>query len=424
MNNLYFIKWILSNRNYNNIIFHLISLLIGYPLWLFSCLIPRNKHKWVLGYKVGFTDNVKYFYRYLQKYENAVMAIWISSNRTETLLLQERGINAYYRWSFYGIYHCLTAYYYVFSSHLSDINYWTSGGCYAVNLWHGVGIKKIEFATTVGIDSKIYKRNLFNYILFPHLFRKPDLFLSTSEFMSKHFSECFQIDVHKCVNIGYPRCELFLLSTELLEAYVKEYETAEINSLIKDIHNFSHTLIYMPTFRDSQSDFLLSSGIDLKLLNDFLYNRDELFLFKLHPATIISTVSNSFSNIRFLNKDVDVYPILPFTDILITDYSSIYYDYLLLDKGIILFPFDYDTYIYQCRDLAFDFDDYTPGIRVYTFDSLIERLSDWKYDDGLSIAQDRIKKIFWGDTPSQNSCEILTHYIIKNGRSSNVYLQE
>lgn len=31
-----------------------------------------------------------------------------------------------------------------FSSHLSDINYWTSGGCFAVNLWHGVGIKKLS----------------------------------------------------------------------------------------------------------------------------------------------------------------------------------------------------------------------------------------------------------------------------------------
>ena len=64
MNNLHFIKWVFSNRNYTDIIYRLISLFLGYPLLLLSYLIPRSKRKWVLGYKVGFTDNVKYLYRY------------------------------------------------------------------------------------------------------------------------------------------------------------------------------------------------------------------------------------------------------------------------------------------------------------------------------------------------------------------------
>lgn len=137
--------------------------------------------------------------------------------------------------------------------------------------------KKIEFATTVGIDSKIYVKNIFNRILFPYLFRKPDLFLSTSVFMSMHFSKCFQIDIRKCLNLGYPRCELFFLNANLIKKYVEEYEPQGVNRLIKDIQEFSHTIIYMPTFRDDQSDFMLASGINLDLLNDFLEKRDELF---------------------------------------------------------------------------------------------------------------------------------------------------
>lgn len=422
MNNFHFIKWVFSNRNYIDIVYRLISILVGYPLLLFSYLIPRSKRKWVLGYKVGFTDNTKYLYRYLCKYEKTIIPIWISSNKSEIYLLRESGIRTYYRWGLCGLYHCLTSYYYVFSSHLSDINYWTSGGCFAVNLWHGVGIKKIEFETTVGIDSKIYVNNLFNRILFPYLFRKPDLFLSTSVFMSKHFSKCFQMDIRKCINLGYPRCELFFFSKKLINKYVEEYESIGVNLMIKGMREFSHVIIYMPTFRDDQSDFILASGINLDILNNFLQKRNELFLFKLHPATIISNISSSFSNIRFLDKDQDVYPILPFTDLLITDYSSIYYDYLLLNKGVILFPFDYETYISQCRDLAFDFDDYTPGIRVYSFGSLMEILSDWNYNRGLTTEQYKIKKIFWGDVPIQNSCKILIRYIISDGSSNNVNL--
>ncbi|RHK70320.1 hypothetical protein DW051_10455, partial [Bacteroides uniformis] len=96
--------------------------------------------------------------------------------------------------------------------------------------------------------------------------------------------------------------------------------------------------------------------------------------------------------------------------------------YLLLDKGIVLFPFDYEKYICQCRDLAFDFDDYTPGVRAYSFDSLMEILSDWNYGNSLTTEQNRIKKIFWGDIPMQNSCKVLTRYIINNGSSNNVDL--
>ena len=170
MFDFHFVKWIFRNRSCTDIIYRLISLFVGYPLLILSFLIPRSKKKWVLGYKVGFTDNVKYLYRYLQKYEKTIVPIWITSDKSKILSLREKGVNAYYRWSLHGLYYCLTSCYYVFSSHLSDINYWTSGGCFAVNLWHGVGIKKIEFATKVGVDSSIYKNSILNSILFPYLF--------------------------------------------------------------------------------------------------------------------------------------------------------------------------------------------------------------------------------------------------------------
>lgn len=72
--------------------------------------------------------------------------------------------------------------------------------------------------------------------------------------------------------------------------------------------------------------------------------------------------------------------------------------------------------------MAFDFDDYTPGVRAYSFDSLMEILSDWNYGNSLTTEQNRIKKIFWGDIPMQNSCKVLTRYIINNGSSNNVDL--
>lgn len=54
--------------------------------------------------------------------------------------------------------------------------------------------------------------------------------------------------------------------------------------------------------------------------------------------------------------------------------------------------------------------------------TVLEILSDWNYGNSLTTEQNRIKKIFWGDIPMQNSCKVLTRYIINNGSSNNVDL--
>lgn len=134
----------------------------------------------------------------------------------------------------------------------------------------------------------------------------------------------------------------------------------------------------MPTWRETRENFIVSAGFDFVLLNEVLRQRDNLFLLKLHPESNLSMEEMSrYSNILVLDKKIDIYPVLPFTDVLVTDYSSIYYDYLLMPgKEVLLFPFDYAEYITAGRDLAFDFDKYTPGKRVHTFEELLTVIRD------------------------------------------------
>ncbi|MDE7088974.1 MAG: CDP-glycerol glycerophosphotransferase family protein, partial [Prevotella sp.] len=111
------------------------------------------------------------------------------------------------------------------------------------------------------------------------------------------------------------------------------------------------------------------------------------------------------SNIVILDKNMDVYPILPFTDVLITDYSSIYYDYILMEnKGIILFPFDYDEYIKNSRDLAFDYLTYTPGCKAWNFEELYRLL----FSESKLVPEERswVIKQFWGDNYMESNKKI------------------
>lgn len=224
---------------------------------------------------------------------------------------------------------------------MSALNYWVSGGAKFVNLWHGVGIKNIEFAGQV---KPFPAETCMNKFLKPVIYLKPDLFLSTSPLMTRHFCKCFRISPQQCIESSYPRNEILQWEESRLLEFIQKYEPKETMAIIRRLKKATQSFIYMPTFRDENKNFLEQSGIDLKKLNDTLKAQNKLFILKLHPFTRINMDLCAFDHILTVNNKTDIYPILPFTDVLITDYSSIYFDYLLMkNKSILLFPFDYQS---------------------------------------------------------------------------------
>jgi len=403
------IGWIFCNRSGKEILARLAEVLLGYPLYLLSFLMKRDALKWAIGGKVGFADNPKYFYLYLAM--NCVRDVrycWIAGNRKDVPALRAKGIECCYKWSPKGIWYCLTAGKYIYSCHLTDINFWTSGGVEGVNLWHGVGIKCIEFKTRSGPEKRIYDdKNKVARLFLPHLFRRPDLFLSTSSLMTRHFAECFRISERQCMRSGYPRCDIFHWSRAELRSFIEKYEGPESLALVQRMESSSKVYIYMPTFRDTQTDFFAASGIDLSRLDSELRETEALLLVKMHPATRMDAehAAAGLTNILFLDPCMDVYPLLPFTDVLITDYSSIYYDYLLMEsKSVLLFPFDYEEYIATCRDLAFDFDTYTPGPRIHTFPELLNAIRNGVAPDFENRRW--VTDMFWEDRKQCSAGEI------------------
>lgn len=88
---------------------------------------------------------------------------------------------------------------------------------------------------------------------------------------------------------------------------------------------------------------------------------------------------------------MDPYPILDKVDILVTDYSSIYFDFLLKDKPIIFFDYDYEEYISESRKLYFNYDEFTPGKRVKTMYELMNSLiEDDNYENKRKLIKDRV----------------------------------
>jgi CDP-glycerol glycerophosphotransferase (TagB/SpsB family) len=160
----------------------------------------------------------------------------------------------------------------------------------------------------------------------------------------------------------------------------------------------------MPTWRDAGYDIISSAGLNFKKIDYKLKKNNSLLILKFHINTKHNSLNNikDLSNIIIYDDNIDLYSFLPFTDILITDYSSIYYDYLLLNKQTILYVFDIDRYISNSREFNYDFSKYTGCHKAYNFIEFIEILeiilSDKKKPDN-KFCQEKTKNListFWG----------------------------
>jgi CDP-glycerol glycerophosphotransferase (TagB/SpsB family) len=297
----------------------------------------------------------------------------------------------------------MTAGVYIVTIDTRQINPYLSGGALYVNLWHGNGLKACIWNSEKHARTR-YGRSLAQIAasrycrvaLFYTYFRKPDLALSTSPFLTGHlFAPQFRIPPERFIETDYPRNAILFWEKDRILDFIRKYEPPATLELVQNIiPRYDRVYIYMPTWRDSNRDTVARSGIDPGRLNDALRRNNELFILKLHPLDTSAGHISGHSNIRILRAN-DVYAILPFTHTLVTDYSSVYYDFLLMNREIILFCFDLDEYLAESRELMFDYAEYTPGVRAENFDTLlalIENRTDCHVEEKQ---RDRIMKLFW-----------------------------
>lgn len=333
-----------------------------------SFLFPRNKNIWCFG--SDFAGNTKYLSIYMKEIHSSIRIIWILNGK-DVNRIKSLGFEAYDRWSLKGVWYCLIAGAYFYNSYPYNVNLYTIGRTKKVNLWHGVGLKKMDRQIKTGPLATFYQsKGIINELRYLGFRLKPDIMLSTSPFQTRHFIEAIETTEDHFIESVYPRCELFQKKESELLNYIKKYETKDTYSFVEKLRTYSYVYIYMPTFRDSGDDFIKSSGFDFDLVNDSLFEHNRLLILKMHPDSKLE-FHKEYSNIVIVPKDIDIYPVLPFTNCLITDYSSIYFDYILMrDKHIILFIPDYDEYISKSRDLAHPYDKYTKGLIAKTFKEL------------------------------------------------------
>jgi len=394
-----------------------IAYIIGYIVWLFSLLSPRSKKIWVFGsFRGTFADNAKYLFIHVSRYQKIIYPVWISFKNETVRQVRSMGLQAYSIFSLKGLYYALRGGYYFFNAYTSDICYFTSGHTVAVNLWHGVGLKKIEFCIDKGPMYNRYVRKTFKErFYYPQVYRRPDYFISSTDFQTEKFAQAFRINKQQCLNVGYPRNDILLASEKDRWDWICSFETKETIALIQKLKTYHQVYVYMPTWRESQRT-LFADYLDLEVLNALMKAKNDLIILKPHANTIIEHKErlSRYTHVCLLDNSVDIYPLLPYSHVLITDYSSILYDYLLMDnKRVILYLYDYDEYV-KDRDFNYPFMGNVVGEIAYSFSELVKTINKNLYD-GKQYAV--IRQKFWGDYRG-NACEVITNQFLNQSRKN------
>ena len=388
-----------------------LAYIICYLIYPFSFLVPRSKKQLAFGsYRGSFTDNSKYLFIYLVEHNPELQVCWLSINRQTVQKVRALGLPAYWVLSPIGAWKALRAKYWFVNSYSADIMYCLSGGATIVNLWHGVGLKRCEFNINDGALAERYVKKTFRERFYhPESFRRPDYLVSSTPFQSTMFAAAFRIPLERCLDVGYPRNAILQMSKEDVLAFVRKYEPQEAMQLIEKCSKFDKVYIYMPTWRDSQKN-VFAQQMDLRALSEVLKKQNALLLLKPHPNTIVDSIYQA-DNIVLVERTVDIYGVLPYTDVLITDYSSILYDYLLIPKKqVILYLYDYQEYV-KDRDFYYPFDENVVGKQVKTFEELVDVIDqqDYKMEEEERI---RILDKFWGDTKDKESSKEILNKIL------------
>ncbi len=231
-----------------------------------------------------------------------------------------------------------------------------------VQMWHGPGAFK-KVALDLPDHSPVEKYYHTQY----------DAFISSSPHVSKFIESGFGISKDVVKPLGYPRSDILINNVEELKK-----EAYEKYSDLKD----KKVILYFPTYRRYNGELLdYDYEIDWEKMNEFLDENDMVLLVKRHPLLVandIEAVPANYPNIVDIKED-SYFPLMTISDMLITDYSSVFYDYLFLNKPIVFYCPDAEEYL-EKNGFYLDFPQDLPGEYCENFDELLNILKNDKKD--------------------------------------------
>lgn len=378
---MYNIANILSNSNYVRavgkfLIYKLVVIIHYLTRWFLKDknVVLMTRHRG------GLSENTKALYKWYQANEDDKIVFWLTHDQDIRERLSIKGYSVLSPLSIKGIYYVAQANVAITThSYFHIAPYGLLDSTTKINLSHGNPVKySSDFSSRAG---KVTNASA-----------KDDIMITTSEFAADMHQKRNPNHSVKFAITGYPRNDILHDNKGEIESYTPPDEMTTRASIL-----------YAPTQRQPKhlvdcepTDVFPYDDFDINKLEKILRDTDSHLFIHLHPSDhrrLLAEPENhptthhfpnllSYLNhldkkdrITFLDsrQTESINVILRHTDILVTDYSSIYHDYVLLDRQIIFTPYDYTKFEHDFG-FVYDYNSHRPGPKVDSFEEFIKEL--------------------------------------------------
>ena len=279
-----------------------------------------------------FSDNAAYLFLHMSEHPTRLRPVWITGSQDLVRRLRAHGYRAEMRWRWAGVRTAMSAGTFVYSGYESDINHWLAPGAVRLCLWHGLPIKRVEGGVAAAAADGTLLGRLQRLGQEP----PPDYLLTPSDFVRTSFSQWFGVPVERCLEHGYPRNDHLLNDPRKPPAAMVWHD-----DIWRRLNSASRVVGLFLTWRDDATD----DAVDRELvhrLTETCARSSAVLAYKAHYNVAAADVSSEACVV--IPADADLHAYLGLCDVLITDYSSISADFLLLRRPVVYFMPDLESY--------------------------------------------------------------------------------
>ena len=306
----------------------------------------------------------KYVYKYLQKaYGDKYKCIWVVDRKGVEIPGKHKTCKRF----------SLKYYYYMNRS-----KYWVNNMRQPLSIprreetvmlatWHGTPLKRLVF----DMDDVHSANPRYKDIVFKQT-RAWDYLLSDNPFSTERFQSCFRFEKEKILEYGYP-------ANDPMYAPDREEQAAKIKEKL-GIPKDKKVILYAPTWRDDQFYEAGQYGFELDLDVNRLqeeFGDEYVLLLRLHYFIVDQLDLSKYGDFTVDGSSYDdITDLYLISDMLITDYSSVFFDYANLKRPVLYYTYDLDKYRDVLRGFYLDMEKDLPGPLLLTNDEVVDAIKN------------------------------------------------
>lgn len=342
-----------------------------------------TKENWVFVesfFGKSYSDSPKYLYEYLyDTYGNKYRYIWCLNERAKEM---KGHPSICKRHTLRYVYYTSRAKYFICNTR-QPAWYKKREGVVYLETWHGTPLKKLAFdLDDIHAASQDHKK------LFYRQSKAWDYLISANRFSTDVFERAFCYPRENIIEVGYPRNDILYSDRrdEIAKEVKKEF----------GIPMDKRVILYAPTWRDNQfyekAKYKFTLAMDLERMRKE-FGKDSVLLLRTHYYIADKLDLTGLEDFVYNGSNYnDVSRIYLASDICITDYSSVFFDYANLKRPMLFFAYDYEDYKGEIRGMYFDMNKELPGPILQTNDELVDALHN--IDTISELYKDRYDKFY------------------------------